>query len=359
MYNIAGTYYIWLTRPHAGQYVLKSSEGPFGPYECRSVLGAVCAPIPGSGFPHQGALIDTPSGSWYYMAFMDGFPAGRIPVLAPVKFSREGWPEVQFEATDEGKGIWSLEYPLPSGVQSAGASNPCLKAHRFANDKLDHCWEWNHSPNNSQWSYENGCLVLGTATVTDSLHLASNTLTHRIIGPKSMATFLVDPTRLAEGDRAGVSMFRDRSAYLGIHKDSGSTRLVYVEDIKIKPVNIPVGWSNGHPVSLDWVVDSKGSIRAELPLADAHRVWLRVKADVTPAFSHGYEAEARYATFEYSHDGLQFMQLGPAFAVSKTADTYVGYRFGLFNFATISLGGQLVVEECNIQSWGIPENVTL
>lgn len=53
-----------------------------------------------------------------------------------------------------------------------------------------------------------------------------------------------------------------------------------------------------------------------------------------------------YTRVEYSHDGLNFVQLSPSFTVSNTVDRYVGYRLGVFNFATISLGGQLLVKEC-------------
>ena len=37
-YKINGQYYIFLTRPANGQYILKSSGGPFGPYTMRQVL---------------------------------------------------------------------------------------------------------------------------------------------------------------------------------------------------------------------------------------------------------------------------------------------------------------------------------
>ncbi|KAL3455805.1 glycosyl hydrolase/xylanase [Aspergillus heterothallicus] len=349
MYNIAGVYYIWLTRPSAGQYVLKSSAGPFGPYECREVIGLISSPLPGSGFPHQGALVDTPDGDWYYMAFIDGYPAGRIPVLAPVTFDHEGWPEVDLDCNNN-QLAWKPEYPWPPGAKKSEGTGGCFKAHRFGPDRLDHCWEWNHNPDNSKWSVKDGRLLLGTGTVTDNLYLATNTLTHRTIGPRSMATFCIDWTQLADGDRAGACIFRDKSAYIGIHKDNGSARLVYVDDIIIEPFNIPVGWSNGHPVSLDWMAKSNGTVREEAVLVES-RVWLRIKADVRAAYSHGLELEPRYTRLEYSFDGEKFVQLGPLFLLPNTADGYVGYRFALFSFATIALGGQLVVEDCEIESW--------
>ncbi|CAI6088187.1 unnamed protein product [Clonostachys chloroleuca] len=347
MYNIKGIYYIWLTRPYGGQYVLKSTSGPLGPYECRCVIGNVLSPIPGSGSPHQGALVDTPDGKWYYMAFMDGFPAGRAPVLAPVTFDDEGWPKVEIDDLVP-PGSWSTEYPLPIGKGCRKSQNSCFKTHYFDSGLLEPCWEWNHNPDNSKWSIQEGRLILSAGTVTNNLHLATNTLTHRTIGPKSTATFCLDFSRLKDGDRAGVSIFRTNSAYIGIHKDAGASRLVFVEGVVHAPINIPVGWLNGHPVALDWAAKSEGTIKAETSIA-IDRAWLRIKADVSPAFSGGYEKEMRFTTFEYSIDGQNFSQLGPAFAVSTDALGYVGYRFAVFNWATISLGGQLLVESCDVQ----------
>lgn len=347
MYNIKGIYYIWLTRPYGGQYVLKSTSGPLGPYECRCVIGNVLSPIPGSGSPHQGALVDTPDGKWYYMAFMDGFPAGRAPVLAPVTFDDEGWPKVEIDDLVP-PGSWSKEYPLPIGKSCRKSQNSCFRTHYFDSGVLEPCWEWNHNPDNSKWSIQEGRLILSAGTVTNNLHLATNTLTHRTIGPKSTATFCLDFSRLKDGDRAGVSIFRTNSAYIGIHKDAGASRLVFVEGVVHAPINIPVGWLNGHPVALDWAAKSEGTIKAETSIA-IDRAWLRIKADVSPAFSGGYEKEMRFTTFEYSIDGQNFSQLGPAFAVSTDALGYVGYRFAVFNWATISLGGQLLVESCDVQ----------
>ncbi|GAB3841370.1 hypothetical protein GCM10029963_12430 [Micromonospora andamanensis] len=94
-YKRNGAYYIWLTRPANGQYVLKSTNGPFGPYEQRQVLLNMQGPISGGGVPHQGGLVQLPNGSWYYMAFTDAYPGGRMPTLAPITWTADGWPQVQ------------------------------------------------------------------------------------------------------------------------------------------------------------------------------------------------------------------------------------------------------------------------
>ncbi|KAJ3547435.1 hypothetical protein NM208_g1513 [Fusarium decemcellulare] len=349
MYNIDGTYYIWLTKPWGGQYVLKSDKGPFGPYDWRIVHDNMRSPIAGSGPPHQGGLVDTKNGDWYYMAFIDAFPAGRIPVLAPIEFDNEGWPEIVADYANP-PGQWRLEYPSLTGHDHTEKPKTCIRKHSFDQESLDHCWEWNQSPGNPKWSIKNGQLVLGTATVADNLYLAANTLTHRTIGPSSTATFCVNWSQLKDGDRAGVSMFRDQSAYIGIHRNAQVGTLVYVEDIRLTPPENHVGWMNGRPVSRDWEVTSKGTVKAEMPLDSTQyeRLWLRVKVNVAAACVEEYEKEPRQATFEYSYDGSTFKQLGPLFTLTNSPTGWIGYRFGVFNFATKALGGQLAVEYCEI-----------
>ena len=52
-------------------------------------------------------------------------------------------------------------------------------------------WEGNHNPDHDKWSVNNG-LTLRTATATNHLYWARNTLTHRIQGPTSTATIQLD-----------------------------------------------------------------------------------------------------------------------------------------------------------------------
>ncbi|KAJ5358477.1 glycosyl hydrolase [Penicillium cataractarum] len=347
MYKIKGKYYVWVTNSWAGQYMLKSDVGPFGPYECRKVIGEMRAPIAGGGPPHQGALVETPDGRWYYMAFIDAFPAGRIPTLAPVEFDEDGWPRVVGDYPDK-DGQWRLEYPLIHDNGGTKKPKANITKYSFGHDQLDHRWQWNQSPDDSKWNTHRGQLVLETATVTDCLFLAANTLTHRTIGPKSTATFCVNCAGLADGDRAGASLFRNESAYIGIHKDADQSKLVYVDDLKIAPVGDVIGWKEGRPVSQDWEVVSKGSIKAETLLA-TERVWLRIHANIEATCADGREKEPRQALFEYSFDGTTFTQIGPLFTMDNTGLGWLGYRFAVFSFATKALGGQLVVDTCEIE----------
>ena len=81
MYKIHGYYWIVPTKVASGEWALRS-KSPWGPYEQRVFFDNVQGPLSNAGFAHQGGLVDTKDGQWYYVAFMDAYPGGRIPVGA-------------------------------------------------------------------------------------------------------------------------------------------------------------------------------------------------------------------------------------------------------------------------------------
>jgi beta-xylosidase len=310
-YKRNGAYYIWLTRPANGQYVLKSTNGPFGPYEQRQVLLNMPGPISGGGVPHQGGLVRTQNGAWYYMAFTDAYPGGRMPTLAPITWTADGWPQVQTV-----NGAWGVNYPNPLPLRPV---KPLTGVDTFDGTRLGVQWEWNHNPDNSRWSVNNG-LRLQTATVTQDLYRARNTLTHRIQGPTSTATIELDYSTMRDGDRAGLAMLRDTSAWIGVRRDNGATRVVM---------------TNGLTMNSNWNTTSTGTEIASAPISGG-RIWLRANADIRPG-------SGRQARFWYSTDGVNFVSLGNALTLNNNWTFFMGYRFGIFNHATTALGGAVTV----------------
>ncbi|MFG1682732.1 endo-1,4-beta-xylanase [Nonomuraea sp. NPDC049269] len=311
-YKRGGYYYIWLTRPANGQYVLRSSS-PFGPYEMRQVLLNLPGPISGGGVPHQGGLVQTQNGDWYYMAFVDAYPGGRVPALAPITWSSDGWPAVQTV-----NGAWGASYPKPN-IQTTKTVKPMIGSDAFTTSALGPQWEWNHNPDNSRWSSGSG-LRLQTATVTNDLYAARNTLTHRIQGPTSTATIELDYSAMRDGDRAGLAMLRDSSAWIGVKRDNGATRVVM---------------TNGLTMNSSWNTTGTGAEAAGTAISGG-KIWLRANADVRPG-------SGRQARFSYSTNGTTFTPLGPAFTLNNAWQFFMGYRYGIFNHATQALGGSVTV----------------
>jgi len=318
MYKRGNYYYIWVTRPANGQYVLRSTS-PWGPYEQRQVLLNLPGPISGGGVPHQGGLVQTEKGDWWYMAFTDAYPGGRMPTLAPISWSGDGWPVLQTV-----NGRWGASYPKPD-ISTTRTVQPMTGPETFTDPALAPRWEWNHNPDPSKFSSGNG-LRLSTATVTNDLYNARNTLTHRIQGPASTATIQLNYAGMANGDRAGLALLRDQSAWIGVRKDNGVTR---------------VSMTNGLSMSTSgWTTTGTGSEAAGAGVSGG-TIWLRASANIQPG-------SGRTATFSYSTNGTTFTNLGPAFTLNNDWQFFMGYRFGLFNYATGALGGSVTVDRFDL-----------
>ncbi|KAK6542940.1 hypothetical protein TWF694_006878 [Orbilia ellipsospora] len=311
-YKRNGYYYIFITHPANQQWILKASS-PWGPYVERQILSNLSPPVSGAGVPHQGALISTAAGQWYYMAFIDSYPGGRMPVLAPVTWGSDGYPTLSLV-----NNAWGASYPYP--LTKHPLKSP-YGTDSFSGTSLSPEWEWNHNPDTSKFSVNNG-LTLSTATVTTDLYAARNTLTHRILGPISIGTIVLNYGSMADGDRAGFSMFRDQSAWIGIAKTGTTTRISFVTGINLNQSG--------------WTTSSTGSENAGATITGT-KVWLRIYADIRPGGT-------RTATFSYSTDGNTFTNLGSGLVLNNAWQFFIGYRFGIFNYATKALGGSVKVD---------------
>lgn len=314
-YRIDGNYYIFVTQYANGEYVLRSTSGPFGPYTLRPF--AVGLPFAGQGAgasPHQGGIVETQNGDWYYMGFNDAYPAGRIPVLAPLTWD-DGWPSLTLVA-----GAWGASYSFPNLPCGADRVRPRTGTDGFAGPTLEPEWEWNHNPDDTKW-FANGGLTLEAATVTSDLYAARNTLTRRMLGPTSTATIDLDFGSMQDGDVAGLAALRDSSAWIGIKREGGAYRVVRVD---------------GLTLDASWNTNDLGT-EVESAEVAATRLWLRVAANVRT------DAGGGQARFYYSTDGSQFTELGTAFTMKKNWEFFTGYRFAIFNYATVGLGGSVTV----------------
>lgn len=117
-------------------------------------------PVAGGGTPHQGSLIETPLGDWYFISFTWAYPLGGIPVIAPITWGSDGYPILGLVS-----GSWAQTYPnsLPQVPTLSWTGTDS-----FAGTSLGRRWEWNHNPDTSKYVINNG-VTLSAATVTDDL----------------------------------------------------------------------------------------------------------------------------------------------------------------------------------------------
>jgi beta-xylosidase len=146
-YRREGWYYVFAPAGGVGagwQLVLRS-RNIFGPYEHRIVLAQGRTSING---PHQGALVDTPSGQDCFIHFQEWQPYGRIVHLQPVTWT-DGWPLIGQPSGQPGIGE-----PVPKSrkpVLLSGA--PCAPATSDSFDGVDlgKQWQW-HANYQPEWA---------------------------------------------------------------------------------------------------------------------------------------------------------------------------------------------------------------
>lgn len=215
-------------------------------------------------------------------------------MLAPVTWGSDGFPTLTLV-----DGTWGTTYQMPLASQAVTSS---IGTDSFSGTSLGPAWEWNHNPDTTKFTVNNG-LTLSTATVTYDIYQARNTLTHRIHGPYSTATILLDSANMAAGDRAGLVLLRDVSAWIGIKNDGGS---------------LTVGITNDITMNADWSTASTGATVASENISKG-TIYLRGTANITPG-------DGRTATFSYSTDGTTYTTLGPTFTLNSTWEFFMGYR---------------------------------
>lgn len=305
LYKIGNYYYIYATYGGwpAFQTVFRSTN-VYGPYEEQKLID--------DDNIHQGALVQTQTGEWWTMLFYDKGALGRFPNLQPVTWSN-GWPIIGVD----GKGVTRYQKPNV-GKEYSITSLPTND--NFRHFKLGMQWGWNHNSNPTKWSLiENaGFMRLYTTTVTNELHLAQNTLTQRILGyhndmNNSFGTIKMEIGEMKEGDVAGLSIFQDPYAYIGVKLIDGTKKLIYGKASltdKIEPV-------------LQYGVTINQSI-----------IYLRAVANYNTG----------KANFYYSLDNVSYTKFGDEFKMEYDLSVFTGNKFAIFNYATQTLGGYVDID---------------
>lgn len=99
---------------------------------------------------------------------------------------------------------------LPSDGIERCRRDDCQGKDTFTTGKLGIQWGWYHNLDMKLVTVTPGKVRLSTATVSkvDDIYQARNTLTHRILGPASQATILLDYAKMADGDPSWLSIVR-------------------------------------------------------------------------------------------------------------------------------------------------------
>ena len=248
----------------------------------------------------QGGIFDTPDGKWYALLFRDSGPVGRMSHLVPMVW-KDGWPEPEGGTKKAPATLELPNSPLPGYGM--------VTSDDFDSDVLPLEWQWNHNPDDKNWSLtaNPGHFRITTSRTDSRIVTAKNTLTQRTFGPKCSGRTLVDGSGMKDGDIAGLVALQDDKGFVALAKSGDSYKVVMYS-----------GGENGE------------SQKASEPLSDS-KVYLRVDFDLP--------IDRGTASFYYSTDGTEWKKIGDNVSLSYSLHMFVGYRFGLFNYATKTAGG--------------------
>ncbi|SHJ57013.1 Beta-xylosidase [Reichenbachiella agariperforans] len=251
----------------------------------------------------QGGLIDTPDGRWFSFLFRDNGAVGRIPYLVPVEW-KEGWPVLG----ENGKVPMELDLPANKSLIPGIVASDDFKRKKGDAD-LPLVWQWNHNPDNDNWKIngKKGYLSLTTGRVDQDILNSRNILTQRTIGPVCTGSTAIDVSKMKERDRSGLILLQKKYGWVGVKYEKGQKYLV-----------------------MEGVFGELPEEKERVKL-DQDQVYLKAIANFLDRKDE--------AQFFYSLDGKNWKPIGGTLKMAYTLPHFMGYRFGLFNYATKEKGG--------------------
>jgi beta-xylosidase len=301
-YKRGGWYYIFapIGGVGTGPQVAGRARKITGPYEWRVVLEPGTTPVQG---PHQGGWVETPSGEGWFAHFNSTGAFGRIVHLQPVKWV-DDWPVMGAPIPDKSSGQPGASWPMPD-TGNAPTSDRIQDSDEFAASKLGLQWSWNHNPDDSKWSLtaRPGWLRLEAGQANQIVN-ARNTLTQVLQGPRSTFTTRIDLSNMQDGQRAGLTLFGVRPAWIGVVRDGTQNRMTLSVE----------GVETAGPVVTGNVIQ----LRAEV-------------------------SEGQSVRYSYSFDGKRFVRLGDPAWLARFS-WWKGARPALFSFNRKGAGGSVDID---------------
>jgi beta-xylosidase len=199
---------------HGWQLALRA-QSVYGPYEARVVLERGSTSING---PHQGALVDTPQGEWWFVHFQQLGVYGRVVHLNPVVW-QDGWPLMGEEGPERRR------QPISRHVKPQAAPQPVVvpaTSDDFDGPRLSLAFQW-HANHRDDWfslSERAGFLRLFPQPATD-FAAASSLLLQKIPGPAFSVETWLELADVQGLVRAGLIVMGKQHAALSVSRDSG------------------------------------------------------------------------------------------------------------------------------------------
>lgn len=299
--------YYYLSIPEGGvgkgwQTVLRSTS-IYGPYEGKRTLEQGSTNVNG---PHQGSLVDTPDGEWWFYHFQETPSLGRVLHLEPVVW-RNGYPFIgkDYDGNGIGEPMKIVRKPnIRVKVQPMAPQS----SDDFNSTKLGLQWQFNHNPENNNWSLtsRSGWLEI-TAMAADSLRNARNQFTQKVMGCTGFAAVKLDDKAMSEGQRAGIECIGKKYTGFGVMIVGGEPA-IYQEVC-------------GKSERITYLGSERGTVYLRLELDEVSNV-------------HRYS---------YSFDGRRYYPCGESFA--NYNKDWKGIRLGLYSYTTSGSAGKAYFDD--------------
>ncbi|WP_276500187.1 glycoside hydrolase family 43 protein [Terrimonas pollutisoli] len=296
--------YYYLLPPAGGvatgwQLALRS-RNIYGPYERKVVMDQGNTAING---PHQGALVQTQTGEYWFYHFQDKGVYGRILHLQPVQWKSD-WPVIGVDKDGDGKGEPVLVFRKPNVGKVYPVTTPA-ESDEFTTDTLGLQWQWHANPK-IQWSAlirNSGYLRLFAYPSDSSKNLwaVPSLLLQKFPAPDFTATTKLEwniEWDVWQKKKAGLLVMGNDYAYLSISKNEN-------------------GYLVSQVICKDALSGNEENTVEQKPLKDS-TVYLRVTVSSPDA----------QCTFSYSEDGINYKAIGKSFTAKP--DKWIGAKVGLF-----------------------------
>jgi len=318
IYKANGYYYVFAPAGgvEQGWQAVFRSRSLSGPYEVRTVMDQGDTPVNG---PHQGAWIDAPDGSNWFLHFQDKGAYGRVTHLQPMQW-KDGWPLIGQPGRKPGVGEPVITHVKP--VQGKPLAAPPT-SDDFNAPQLGLQWQWgaNSRPDWYSLSAKPGTLRLYTQAVDDAddyVRASPAIVTQKAPASRFLVTTRVKLVDAHDGDRAGLIVNGMQYAWFGLRRKDQLNELVMT-------VCGPFG--------------PRCKEQSTVVLADA-------PAELT---LRAHMNEGAFVNFSYSVDGVTFKPASAPFPVTR--GTWVGAQVGLFSVGK-QAGSWLDVEHFDLSAPG-------
>ena len=281
---------------HGWQTVLRS-KNIYGPYEPRKVLEA------GNGIngPHQGGLVETQTGEWWFIHFQSKGIYGRITHLQPARWTKDNWIVIGEDPDGDGIGAPVLTYRKPNVGKTYPACTP-QTSDEFSTEKLGLQWQWQAHENPDWFSLyaRSGHIRLFAEPCPSeqgNLYFAGNLLLQKLPAPVFTATTYVETRFTDAGERAGAIVMGNAYTYIALIRGEQGNRISVI---------------SGRNDRLAVIPEELATVETE-----SEKAWFRIHIH-----------NDKECSYSYSTDGVHFKELGSRYPIIN--GTWIGAKVGIF-----------------------------